>query len=261
MAEPAAMPEEQLPQTRRMEALGRLTAGVAHDFNNLLTGILGYASLLKTYLPEGSDGYEAADAIERSARRASELTRHLLASAHRDAPPLRPVGIQAVVEEALRILSHSVGRSVELRADLRAPSERILGDPTSLVQTVVNLGVNAAEAMPEGGVLTVSLSPCASDGSVRFDNVPVPEGRYASVSVSDTGCGIPEEIREQLFALFFTTKSPGEGAGLGLPLARMCIRAHRGFLRLESQAGKGTTVEFLIPVLEAPEPPAAPDLP
>ncbi|MGE5246855.1 MAG: sensor histidine kinase, partial [Verrucomicrobiota bacterium] len=193
--------------------------------------------------------------------RASELTRQILACTHRDAPPLRPVGIEAIVEEALRILSRSVGRSVKIRADLRAPSERILGDPASLVQAVVNLGVNAGEAMPEGGILTVSASPYVSDGSVRFDDVPVPGGRYASVSVSDTGCGIPEAIRGQVFALFFTTKSPGEGAGLGLPLARTCIRAHRGFLRLESQAGKGTTVEFLIPVLEGPEPSAAPDLP
>jgi two-component system cell cycle sensor histidine kinase/response regulator CckA len=243
--------EEQLAQAQKMEVLGRLTGGIAHDFNNLLTGILGYASLLKTSLPEGGDGYEAAEYIERSALRASELTRQLLAYSRRESPKLRPVGIHKVLGEAIQILSRSVNKNVEIRADLRAPSDQVMGDPGALLQALLNLGVNASDAMPAGGILTLATAPFASDGTVPFNDAPVPEGGYVSVSVSDTGSGIPESIRDQVFAPFFTTKAPGEGTGLGLSMVHTCIRSHRGFLRLESRVGRGTTFQFLIPAADA----------
>jgi nitrogen-specific signal transduction histidine kinase len=242
--------EEQLAQAQKMEVLGRLTGGIAHDFNNLLTGILGYASLLKTFIPEGGDGYEAADYIERSARRASELTRQLLAYSRRESPKLRPVEIHTVLDEAIQILSRSVNKNVEIRADLRAPSDRVMGDSGALVQALLNLGVNASDAMPAGGVLTLATAPFASDGTVSFNDAPVPEGGYVCVSVSDTGSGIAESIRDQVFAPFFTTKAPGEGTGLGLSMVHTCIRGHKGFLRMESRVGEGTTFQFLVPLAE-----------
>ena len=244
--------EEQLAQAQKMEAIGRLTGGIAHDFNNLLTGILGYSSLLKTFLPENSRGYEAAAYIERSARRASELTRQLLAYSRRETPTFRPVDLRRVTGEAIGILSRSVNRNVEIHTDFHEPQEPVSGDPGTLVQALLNLGVNASDAMPGGGHLTFSTSPFVSDGEVHLNGVPVPEGRYVSICVADTGCGIPEEIRDEVFAPFFTTKAAGEGTGLGLPMVYSCVRTHGGFVRLVSSVGVGTTFQILLPVMEEP---------
>jgi signal transduction histidine kinase len=240
--------EEQLAQAQRMEALGRLTGGIAHDFNNLLTGILGYASLLKTYLPEGGEGHQAAAYIERSARRASELTRQLLAYCRREAPKPRPLDIRQVIREAIGILSRSVNKNVEIRVDLRGEPAPVMGDPGSLIQALLNLGVNAGDAMPSGGVLTFSIAPFASDGETLFGDVPVPEGRYVTVAVSDTGAGIPESVRDRVFTPFFTTKAPGEGMGLGLFLTRTVLERIGGKLSLSSSPGQGTRATVQVPL-------------
>ena len=233
-----------------MEAIGRLTGGIAHDFNNLLTGILGYSSLLKTFLPENGRGYEAAAYIERSARRASELTRQLLAYSRREAPTFRPVDLRKVTGEAIEILSRSVNKNVEIHTDFHHPQEPVSGDAGTLVQALLNLGVNASDAMPGGGHLTFSTSTFVSDGEVYLNDVLVPEGRYVSICVADTGSGIPEEIRDEVFAPFFTTKAPGEGTGLGLSMVYSCVRTHGGFVRLVSSVGVGTTFQILLPVME-----------
>ena len=242
--------EEQLAQAQKMEAIGRLTGGIAHDFNNLLTGILGYSSLLKTFLPENGRGYEAAAYIERSARRASELTRQLLAYSRREAPTFRPVDLRKVTGEAIEILSRSVNKNVEIHTDFQAPPKPMSGDAGALVQAMLNLGVNAADAMPGGGHLTFSTSLFVSGGDVYFNDVLVPEGPYVSICVADSGSGIPEEIRDEVFAPFFTTKAPGEGTGLGLSMVYSCVRTHGGFVRLVSSVGVGTTFQILLPVME-----------
>ena len=246
--------EEQLAQAQKMEALGRLTGGIAHDFNNLLTGILGYASLLKTYLPEGGEGHEAAAYIERSARRASELTRQILAYSRREAPKPRPLEIRRVIGEAIEILSRSVNKNVEIRTDFRGEPEPVMGDPGSLIQAFLNLGLNASDAMPDGGVLTFSTAPFESDGEALLGDVLVPGGRYVSIGVSDTGVGIPASIRDKVFTPFFTTKAPGEGTGLGLPMVYSCVRSHGGFIQLESRPGHGTTFRILLPLASHPDP-------
>ena len=143
--------EEQLAQAQKMEAIGRLTGGIAHDFNNLLTGILGYSSLLKTFLPENGRGYEAAAYIERSARRASQLTRQLLAYSRRETPKFLPVDLRKVIGEAIGILARSVNKNIEIHTDFHHPQEPVSGDAGALVQALLNLGVNAADAMPGGG--------------------------------------------------------------------------------------------------------------
>ena len=244
--------EEQLAQAQKMEAIGRLTGGIAHDFNNLLTGILGYSSLLKTFLPEHGKGFEAAAYIERSARRASELTRQLLAYSRREAPTFHPVDLRKVTGEAIEILSRTVNKNVEIHTDFHAPPDPVSGDAGSLVQALLNLGVNASDAMPGGGRLTFSTSLFVSDGEVYLNDVLVPEGRYASICVSDSGSGIPEEIRGEIFAPFFTTKAPGEGTGLGLSMVYSCVRSHGGFIRLVSSVGVGTTFQILLPLMEEP---------
>ncbi len=242
--------EEQLAQAQKMEAIGRLTGGIAHDFNNLLTGILGYSSLLKTFLPEHGKGFEAAAYIERSARRASELTRQLLAYSRRESPTFRMVDLRKVTGEAIEILSRTLNKNVEIHTDFHAPPEPVSGDAGALVQALLNLGVNASDAMPGGGHLTFSTSLFVSDGEVYLNDVLVPEGRYASICVSDSGSGIPEAIRDDIFAPFFTTKAPGEGTGLGLSMVYSCVRSHGGFIRLVSSVGVGTTFQILLPLME-----------
>jgi len=240
--------EERLVQARKMETIGRLTGAVAHDFNNYLTGILGYSSLLKTRLPESGKEHEAAANIERSARRASELTRQLIAYSRRVALGPRPIDLRRILGEAPAILSRRVSENVEIRTECGEIPEFVTGDAEWLTQALVDLGINAADAMPDGGVLTFSTSLFHSEGEIPAYNAVVPEGRYLSVSVSDTGAGIPESIRDQVFTPFFTTKPPEKAAGLGLPMVRSCVRAHGGYLRLLSREGKGTTVQILLPL-------------
>ncbi|MEW6718862.1 MAG: ATP-binding protein [Thermodesulfobacteriota bacterium] len=231
-----------------MEELGYLAGGLAHDFNNLLTGILGYASFLRNSLPEGSGGRDAAEQIERSARRAAELTRRMLEWSRRGSPEPRPVEVRRLVEEAVGELSAAAAGNVEIRADLRASRDRVMADPDTLVRALIHLAANACEAMPGGGLLTISTEPFVSDGSVEFDDVPVPEGDYVSIRVTDNGRGIPPPIREKVCEPFFTTK-PEEGmAGLGLPMVCRCVRRHGGFFRLESREGEGTTAQILLPI-------------
>lgn len=240
--------EERLARARKMEAIGRLTGAIAHDFNNSLTGILGYSSLLKTRLPAGGKEREAAEKIERSARRASELTRKLLAYSRREALTPRPIDPRRILYEAPTILSRHVNENVEIRIECGDIPELVTGDAEWLTQALVDLGINAADAMPNGGVLTLSTALFHSEGEVSACDAIVPEGSYLAVSVSDTGTGIPESIRDQVFVPFFTTKPPDKIAGLGLPLVRSCVRAHGGYLRILSQEGKGTTVQILLPL-------------
>jgi two-component system cell cycle sensor histidine kinase/response regulator CckA len=239
--------EERLERARRMEEIGYLAGGIAHDFNNLLTGILGYASLLRTSLPQGGREFEAARAIEQSARRAADLTRRMLDYSRRESQELRPEGIHRLIDEAVGILSASVPGNVEIRADLRAASDRVMADPETLVRALLHLGTNAGDAMPDGGRLTFSTDLFVSDGDVEFDGVRIPAGDYVSIGVSDTGCGIPDSIRNQVFAPFFTTKPEGVGTGLGLTMVSRCVRKHGGFLRMDSRAETGTTFQILLP--------------
>lgn len=244
------MPEtdEELAQARKLEAIGRLSGRIAHEFNNLLTGIIGYASLLKSTLPEGDKSHQAAVFIDRSAQRAAALTEHLLRHIRGQVPKPRAVDIGMIVEEAAGTLSGAARANVEIRTDLQAPPVPVMGNPKELVQSLLDLGANAVDAMPDGGTLTFSTSLFASDGEVLVDGAPVPEGRYVSIAVSDTGTGIPEAVRDQVFSLFFTTRTAGEHSGLGLPLVRGAVRAHGGFIDFSSREGRGTTFRILLPV-------------
>lgn len=248
LSERVLQAEERLAQARKMEAIGRLNEVIVHDFNNHLTGILGYSSLLKTILPENGKEYQAAAHVERSATRASVLTRQLLAYIRRETPRPRPIHLRSLLEETAGILSRKVERNVEIRIESEEIPGPVSGDAEGLVHAFVSLGINAAEAMPGGGILTFSTSLFLSDGEVHAHNTMVPEGKYLSVCVSDTGVGIPESLRDQVFIPFFTTKPPDKGAGIGLPLVRSCVRMHGGFLRLASQEGMGTTVQILLPL-------------
>lgn len=236
-----------LATTRGLEDLGYVAGEIAHDFNSLLTGIMGYASYLKTLIPESDKKFYAANAIEISARRAAELTRRMTEYSHNELPEPKPVKIDQLVEEAANELSAAAAAGkVRISVELEAPPGLVMGDPNALLRALIHLGENAIEAMPAGGLLTISTHPFFSGGgSVAFDNLAVPEGSYVSIVVSDTGCGVPESLRKQVFECFFTTKPTGNG--IGLALVSRCIRKHDGFLRMDSRED-GTTFEILLPI-------------
>jgi CheY-like chemotaxis protein len=247
---------------QKMEALGRLTGGIAHDFNNLLTGILGYASLLKNTLDRDTEQFEAAEYIERAAKRASHLTRQLLAYSRKETAALqRPTDVHRIIGEAVEILSRAENKDIRILPRLDARQTVVDADPTGLIQILLNLGVNAGDAMPDRGVLSITTENLQTEAGTEIEGTRIPDGEWIALRVADTGPGIPPEIRDMIFAPFFTTKGEGKGTGLGLSTAYNCVKAHNGFIFLEGNREGGASFLILLPLSadesEAAEPPAS----
>lgn len=247
---------------QKMEALGRLTGGIAHDFNNLLTGILGYASLLKNTLDRDTEQFEAAEYIERAAKRASHLTRQLLAYSRKETAALqRPTDVHRIIGEAVEILSRAENKDIRILPRLDARQTVVDADPTGLIQILLNLGVNAGDAMPDRGVLSITTENLQTEAGTEIEGTRIPDGEWIALRVADTGPGIPSEIRDMIFAPFFTTKGEGKGTGLGLSTAYNCVKAHNGFIFLEGNREGGASFLILLPLSadesEAAEPPAS----
>ena len=233
--------EDQFRQAQKMEAVGRLAGGIAHDFNNLLTVINGFAELILVDAPPGTNVRELANHIRDAGTRAADLTRQLLAFSRKQPPTASPVDLAAVVAGLRPLLASLVGIEVQLATRL-TPVPPVLGDKGQFESVVMNLAVNARDAMPDGGTLTIASSvieATAGDGS------DVPPGRWVVLSVADTGTGIPEEVRPHLFEPFFTTKELGKGTGLGLPTVYGIVTTARGHVRYETTPGCGTTFAFI----------------
>ncbi len=253
--------EQKLAEARHLESLGLLAGGIAHDFNNLLQGVLGHADLALGDLPAQAPATEHVRLIEQSARRAADLTRQLLAYSGRTHIEFRPLDASALVRDTVELLAVSVGARCRLRADTPAGLPAVEADRSQLQQVVMNLVMNAAEALGEaGGDVTVRTSLVDADrdllaqGYVDDDLQP---GRYVAVEVADTGRGMPEDVRRRIFEPFFSTKS--QGRGLGLAAALGIVRRHRGTMIVRSAAGAGTTFVARAPASAARvEPPAAP---
>ncbi len=234
--------EAQLHQAQKMEALGRLAGGVAHDFNNLLTVIIGYSELLLAARP-GDDPTELLGDILGSGRRAADLTRQLLAFSRRQVLNPQRVDLNGLVTGLRRLLDRVLGEDIDLVTALQPGLGRVTVDPGQLEQVLVNLAVNARDAMPGGGRLT--LATTAEDVGARRGPPP---GRYAVVTVTDTGTGMTDEVKARMFEPFFTTKPPGEGTGLGLSTVFGIVRQSHGHIEVESEWGHGTTVRVLLPM-------------
>ena len=239
--------EEMLRQRQKMEAVGTLAGGVAHDFNNLLTSILGYADLLRGKLPEDSETGRAAAVIETAAERAADLTKKLLGFARRGR--IRNVGVDlnALAEEVVEILRRTIPPTVSIRTRLSEGLEPVLGDPGQLQQVLLNLGVNARDAMPDGGELEFSTRRVEVD---KDDDVPaeIAMGSYVRLSVSDTGTGIPEGAADRIFEPFYTTKGDeGQGTGLGLAMVYGIVHSHGGHIEVQTSPGSGSTFHVLLP--------------
>jgi PAS domain S-box-containing protein len=248
--------EAQLRHAQKMEAVGRLAGGIAHDFNNVLTVILSAGNSL---VARAHDGETRADAEEvlSSASRAAALTRQLLAFSRVQPPSVQPTDVNAVVERWHPLLRRVLGEDVDTALSLAA-SGRVLIDPGQLEQVLMNLAVNARDAMPDGGKLTISTSSAVFDERGPRGRVGAPAGRYAVVEVSDTGTGMDEDTLAQIFEPFFTTKPPGSGTGLGLSTVWGIVKQNGGDVHVHSAAGGGTTFRVYFPAVDAGEEPAAP---
>ncbi len=238
--------EERLREAAKMEAVGRLAGGVAHDFNNLLTAVLGYATLLLLETADGDPRREYVVEIQRACERASELTRQLLAFARRQPLELHVVEVDEVIRGAALLIQRLLGERVRLVKTLEASGARVLVDPAQLELAIVNLAVNARDAMPDGGLLTIATRALEPD-----ELPPAWPGERAAggvaVAVRDTGVGMDEATRARLFEPFFTTKPRGKGTGLGLSTVHGIVGRGGGTLEVETAPGQGTTFTMVLP--------------
>jgi signal transduction histidine kinase len=247
--------EARLHQSQRLETVGQLAGGIAHDFNNLLAVILNCAEFALEDLPEDNPTRADIDEIRRSAERAATLTRQLLLFSRRELGHPEPLDLNAVVVEAERLLRRTIGENIEFSVELDADLEQITADVGQLEQILMNLVVNARDAMPEGGELTVSTADVTVEAS---DAGPVAPGRYARLSVADTGSGMSACVVEQAFEPFFTTKEQGKGTGLGLATVYGIVQEAGGQIAIDSEEGRGTTVTIDWPVGARQETPTLP---
>jgi PAS domain S-box-containing protein len=240
--------EQQLVQSQKMEAIGQLAGGIAHDFNNILTAIMGYANLLMLDIPENSPLTDHADHILSSAERAANLTRSLLAFSRKQVISPKPANLNEIVTGLDGLLRRLIGEDIELRADTDDQDVIIMADSGQIEQVLINLCTNARDAMPGGGKLNIAISTLIVKEDAPELVIHKP-GAYALVSVSDTGSGIDERIREKIFEPFFTTKETGKGTGLGLSIVYGIIKQHNGFITVHSEPGCGTTFKLYLPLV------------
>lgn len=253
--------EAELRQSQKMEAVGRLAGGIAHDFNNLLAAISSYAELLVDQLPADAlpEARDDAREIRRAAERGATLTRQLLAFGRRQQMQPRPIDLHAVVTDLGRLLDRVLGASVELRLSLADGPARVVADPGQLEQVLLNLAVNARDAMPDGGVLTLGTTravrrqPAATrrraSAAAPADGLPaaLAPGRYVCVTVRDTGVGMDEATQARVFEPFFTTKAAGQGTGLGLSMVYGIVAQSGGLVTVQSSLGGGTCFSIYLP--------------
>jgi two-component system, cell cycle sensor histidine kinase and response regulator CckA len=244
--------QEQLLHAQKMEGLGQLVVGIVHDFNNLLTVIRGYGKLAMEQVRPGDALRADLDEIVRASERAEALTQRLLAFGRRRRPVMSPMDVSRVVSNMEGLLRRTLGRGVELLTDLDADRAHVLGDESQLEQIVMNLAVNARDAMADGGRVTIRTLVVKLDDDCCSKRGNVRPGSYVLLSVRDTGAGIPREIQPFVFEPFFTTKAEGKGAGIGLSTVREIVDQHRGHVVLESRPDAGTEVRIYLPACESP---------
>jgi two-component system, cell cycle sensor histidine kinase and response regulator CckA len=244
--------EAQLMQSQRLESVGRLAGGVAHDFNNLLTAIMGNTDLAHDSLPAGHPAHADLDEIMKSSERAAELTRQLLAFARRQIIEPHVLDLNQLILDMDKLLQRLIGAHVELIVRTDPNLWRIRADHGQIEQIVVNLAINARDAMPNGGKLTIETCNVQLDHDYAHRHISVSPGRYVMLAISDTGTGMDEETQAQIFEPFFTTKAPGRGTGLGLATCYGIVKQHGGNIWPYSEPGHGSTFKIYLPQVEAP---------
>ncbi|MDR3403381.1 MAG: response regulator [Chthoniobacter sp.] len=240
--------EEMLRHSQKMEAVGRLAGGVAHDFNNLLTAIIGYADLLRQRFADNPTARQPAELIHQAGEQAAGLTRQLLAFSRKQLLQPKIIDLNVIITNLHRLLQRIIGEHIEIVSRPEAANPRVKADPGQIEQVIVNLGVNARDAMPGGGRLT--MRTC---NLVVSEAQPVPElaaGEYVALEVTDMGEGMDAETKGRIFEPFFTTKGPGKGTGLGLATVYGIVKQSRGGIVVESECGRGSTFRIYLPLEE-----------
>lgn len=243
--------EQQLLLAQKMESVGILAGGVAHDFNNLITAISGYGEVLSESIPEDDKlSHESVTNILNAADRAAQLTRGLLSFSRRQIINPRPVQIDSLISSTGRLIERMIGEDIEFSTDLTLADLIIKADPGQIEQVLMNLVTNARDAMPHGGRLSIAtISVSVERGTEKLYDLPAP-GKYALVSVSDTGTGMDRKTLENIFEPFYTTKEVGKGTGLGLAVVHGIIKQHDGSILARSEVGKGTTFDIYLPLVQ-----------
>jgi two-component system cell cycle sensor histidine kinase/response regulator CckA len=243
--------EDQLLQSQKMEAVGRLAGGVAHDFNNLLTVILGYNEMLRDRVRMDGLALEYSDEILHAAERASSLTNQLLAFSRRQVAVPRVVDLNEIVLGIDKMLRRIIGEDIQLEASLAPELPSVKVDPSHIDQVIMNLAVNSRDAMPAGGKLTIETAGVELTKDYAGRHIGVEAGKYVMLAVSDTGSGIDEATKARLFEPFFTTKEKGKGTGLGLSIVYGIVKQNGGDILVYSEPGRGTAFKIYLPAVNA----------
>lgn len=244
--------EAQLLQAHKMEAVGTLAGGIAHDFNNLLQAIQGYAELLLMRNPEEAPANRELREIERAAKRGGELTRQLLTFSRKVESNLQPVDLNRAVEDVILLLERTIPRMISIKMHLAPDLDFINADAPQIEQLLMNIAINARDAMPDGGALTIETKNIAVDSEYCRRCSEMTPGEYVLLTISDTGHGMDESILEHIFDPFFTTKEVGKGTGLGLAIVYGIVKSHNGHILCASKPEEGATFEFYFPVAARP---------
>ena len=244
----------QLQQSQKMEAMGRLAGGVAHDFNNLLTVMQGFTELIIATLDPAASSRRYADELMKAAKQASGLTNQLLAFSRKQVLEPRIVNLNDLVSNIETILRRLIGNDVALFTNLDRHLGLVKADPGQIEQVIMNLCVNARDAMPQGGSLTIETAMTELDDSRSCEVPDLRQNRYVLLSVTDTGSGMDQATQAKLFEPFFTTKAPGKGTGLGLSIVYGIVKQSNGHVAVTSEVGHGTTFTIYLPQVEAPVP-------
>ncbi|RKZ31064.1 hypothetical protein DRQ36_03345 [bacterium] len=241
--------EQKLIQAQKLESVGTLASGIAHDFDNILVGVLSAASFIKSETDPADPRFEMLEVIEKSAERAAALVKQLMMFARQEPPHRESVDIGMLIDDTISFLRNGLKESVTLTARKAEKLPMVEADPIQMKQVLFNISLNARDAMPAGGELTIEVSTAEVDRSFARTHLGIEPGDYVKISISDTGVGIPREKLARIFEPFYTTKPTGKGIGLGLAVSYGIVEAHGGTITVESESGVGTTFNIYIPAL------------
>jgi len=242
--------QSQLLQTQKMDVVGQLAGGIAHDFNNMLAGIMAAAELLKLRMPGDDKNHKLVDTIIEATTRSADLTRELLTFSRKETAASKPVRIHDIVASVMSLLERTIDKQIQHFARLGNGNPVVMGDQTQLQNALLNLGVNARDAMPQGGTLTYATAEKVLDEyACRSTGISLAPGRYVEITVTDTGVGMTQPVMEHIFEPFFTTKGVGKGTGLGLAAVYGAVKNHGGEISVRSQQGQGSVFTILLPLI------------
>ncbi|MEW6429022.1 MAG: ATP-binding protein [Thermodesulfobacteriota bacterium] len=240
--------QKQLVEAEKLTALGTLAGGIAHDFNNILCGIISNISLLKRGENTESPRYSILDTVEKAGFRAADLVQQLLTFARQDIASVQRVNLNQQVNNVLKLIQPSLARTTQTTLDLQKDLPIFHGDPARIEQVIMNLAINARDAMPEGGKLTFRTRGVHLDEGFVADHPEATVGDYVTLDVADTGCGIENVVLNRIFEPFFTTKPFGKGTGLGLAMVHGIVKSHEGFVMVDSKVGEGSRFSVFLPI-------------